>query len=164
MGHHWMRPAKAGRPGMCSTETVVSHGLGRAPAVKNQWRGALGCTFSRSETEHARPTAPYARIRTMTMTCETTMHSTMIFRLVTTFQSACFIAASPSSGWRGVSLLGWPTGENPGRRRGFRKRSGDRFGERDDLGENNDQDHELQVGDHVQQGFFHDGLLKKKRG
>jgi len=60
----------------------------------------------------------------------------------------------------GFSPLGWPTGENPARRRGFRTRSGDHLGERDDLGKNDDQDHELQVRDDVEQGFFHDGLHK----
>ena len=45
-GHHGMCLAKAGPPGMRSTETVVIYGLGRAPAVKVQWRGAPRCTFA----------------------------------------------------------------------------------------------------------------------
>ena len=38
------------------------------------------------------PFAPQGRILTMAMSWETTMHSTMIFRLVTTFHRACFMA------------------------------------------------------------------------
>ena len=37
-------------------------------------------------------TAPQGRILTIVMSWETTMHSTMIFRLVTTFHRACFMA------------------------------------------------------------------------
>ena len=68
------------------------------------------------------------------------------------------------SGVAGFSPLGWPTGENPARRRGFRGWSGDRFRERHDLGEKYDEDHELQVRHDVEQRLFHDDLLEKERG
>lgn len=94
----------------------------------------------------------------MATSCEITMQSTTILKLVTTFQNACFMGLSFK--WlAGFSPLGWPTGENPARRRGFREWSGDRFREREDLGESDDQDHELQIRDDVQQRFLHDGLL-----
>ena len=54
----------------------------------------------------------------MSINCETIMQSRMIFGFVTTFHNACFMTASFK--WlAGFSPLGWPTGENPARRRGF---------------------------------------------
>ena len=49
----------------------------------------------------------------MAMTCETTMQSTTILGLVTTFHSACFMTASPSSGWRGFHLWVGPQVKTP---------------------------------------------------
>src|SRR5262245_41608803 len=56
-----------------------------------------------------------------------------------------------------------PTDENPAPK-GEAFRSGDRFRDRYDLRQNNDQDHELQVRDHVKQRFFHHRLLVNDPG
>ena len=47
------------------------------------------------------------------MSCEITMHSKTIFKLVTTFHSACFMAASLSSDWRGFHLRVCPQVKTP---------------------------------------------------
>ena len=66
---------------------MAPHGLGRAPLARGS-----GKMITIATTQTRKAEAPQGRILTMAMSWETTMHSTMIFRLVTTFHRACFMA------------------------------------------------------------------------